>query len=133
MHSYRFTRALTGHRLVTASGAFLVEAAHIHAFADSRNNVPESGLALSRNAHWFFDKGLWTVETPRKQEFIIRVAGDQFEETSPFGHSLRMLDGRPLFFAPDTTLRPDPAYFEWHREKRFGKAFEKGYADTAGD
>ena len=92
------------------------------ALADSRNNTPENGLALSRNAHWLFDKGLWTVETPRKDEFIIRVANEQFEEASPFGPSLRLFDGRPLFFAPGTKLRPDADYFTWHREKRFGKA-----------
>lgn len=120
VHSYLFTCALTGHRLVTASGASLVEAAHIHAFADSRNNAPENGLALSRNAHWLFDKGLWTVETPRENEFVIRVANDQFEEASPFGHSLRLFDGRPLFFAAGSKLRPDPAHFAWHRERRFG-------------
>jgi putative restriction endonuclease len=119
VHSYLFTCALSGHRLVTASGASLVEAAHIHAFADSRNNAPENGLALSRNAHWLFDKGLWTVETPSKDEFVIRVATERFEEASPFGQSLRFFAGRPLFFAPGTRLRPDPDYFAWHREKRF--------------
>jgi putative restriction endonuclease len=119
VHGYLFTCALTGHRLVTASGASLVEAAHIHAFADSRSNDPENGLALSRNAHWLFDKGLWTVETKRKNEFLIRVATEQFDESSPFGHSLKLFDGRPLFFAPETRLRPNFEYFAWHREKRF--------------
>lgn len=126
VHGYLFTCALTGHRLVTASGASLVEAAHIHAFADSRNDAPENGLALSRNAHWLFDKGLWTVETPREDEFIIRVANEQFEEASPFGHSLRLFDRRPLFFAPGTKLRPDSDHFAWHREKRFGRTGGSG-------
>jgi putative restriction endonuclease len=35
-----------------------VDAAHIHQFADSRNNDPRNGLALSKNAHWLFDNGL---------------------------------------------------------------------------
>jgi hypothetical protein len=65
------------------------------------------------------DKGLWTVETSRKREYIIRVASDQFEESSPFGNNLRTFDGRPLFFESGTALRPDPRHFEWHREKCF--------------
>jgi putative restriction endonuclease len=119
VHGYLFTCALTGHRLVTAGGASLVEAAHIHAFADSRNNDPENGLALSRNAHWLFDKGLWAIESKQKGEFRIRVANDQFDESSPFGHSLKLFDGRPLFFAPGTRLRPNSEYFAWHLGKRF--------------
>jgi putative restriction endonuclease len=118
VHSYLFTCALTGHRLVTATGASLVEAAHIHAFADSRNNNPENGLALSRNAHWLFDKHLWWVETPRPNEFVVRVAANKFEESSPFGHSLKLFDGQPLFFAATTRLRPNPEFFAQHREKR---------------
>jgi putative restriction endonuclease len=128
VHGYLFTCALTGHRLVTAGGASLVEAAHIHAFADSRNNAPENGLALSRNAHWLFDQGLWTVDTPRMDQYVIRVAHEQFEEASAFDHGLRLFDGRPLLFAPGTKLRPDPAHFAWHRAKRFGRAGERADA-----
>lgn len=63
-----------------------------------------------------------------RNEFVIRVANDQFEEASPFGHSLRLFDGRPLFFAAGTKLCPDPDHFAWHRDKRFGAISGSGEA-----
>jgi putative restriction endonuclease len=59
--AYDCTCALTGYRLTTISGATIVDAAHIHQLSDSRNNDLRNGLALSKNAHWLFDKGLWTM------------------------------------------------------------------------
>ena len=63
--AYKHTCALTGYRMTTLDmGGMesIVDAAHIHAFSDSRNNDPRNGLALSKNAHWQFDRGL-----PRRQ------------------------------------------------------------------
>jgi predicted restriction endonuclease len=59
--AYNDTRALTGYRCVTVNAGSIVDAAHIHQFADSRNNHPQNGLALSNNAHWMFDVGLWSL------------------------------------------------------------------------
>jgi putative restriction endonuclease len=56
--AYNYTCALTGYRLTTISAGCIVDAAHIHQFASSRNNDPRNGLALWKNAHWFFDTGL---------------------------------------------------------------------------
>lgn len=43
--AYNYTCALTGYRLTTVSGTSVVDAAHIHQFADSRNNDPQNGIA----------------------------------------------------------------------------------------
>lgn len=48
--AYNYTCALTGYRLNTVTGAIVVDAAYIHRFADSRNNDPRNGLALSKTA-----------------------------------------------------------------------------------
>jgi len=58
--AYNYTCALTGYRLNTLSSS-IIDAAHIHSFASSRNNNPTNGIALSKNAHWLFDQGLWTT------------------------------------------------------------------------
>jgi hypothetical protein len=58
--AYLFTCALTGYRLTTLSGSSIVDAAHIHERRDCKNDDPRNGLALSKNAHWMFDEGLWT-------------------------------------------------------------------------
>ena len=113
---YHYTCALTGYSLTaTQSGATIVEAAHIAAFADTRNNDPRNGLALTPDAHWSFDEGLWTVD----DDLRVVVAHDVFADWSPEGTSLKHRHGRPLHFASSTRLRPERHYLEWHREKRF--------------
>src|SRR5204863_6868799 len=77
--AYNYTCALTGYRLMTLSAGTIVDAAHIHQFARSRNNDLQNGLALCKNAHWLFDNGLWTIA----EDYTILVAADHFSEDSP--------------------------------------------------
>jgi len=110
---YRYTCALTGYCLHCTKG-YLVEAAHIHEHAKSGNDDPRNGLALSPDAHWMFDKGLWTA-IPKGDDFIIQVAHEgSFKETSPHARSLQPYHGKPLHFAKNTTLRPDLRHLQWH-------------------
>ena len=113
--SYLFTCALTGYSLTTVSNASIVDAAHIHERRDSKNDDPRNGLALSKNAHWMFDEGLWSITT----ELKIIVAEKGFKDWSPDGFSLRHYHGRSLFFQRECTMRPDPQYITWHLEHRF--------------
>ncbi|MDZ4185806.1 MAG: HNH endonuclease [Desulfuromonadales bacterium] len=114
---YRFTCALTGTCLSTEREN-LVEAAHIHQHAQSGNDDPGNGLALTPDAHWMFDRGLWTVEV-RGDDFIIRVAKGKFRESYLSGFRLAERDAQPLIFVADTDLRPEGRHFLWHRERRF--------------
>jgi putative restriction endonuclease len=113
--SYLFTCALTGYSLTTAANSSIVDAAHIHERRDSQNDDPRNGLALSKNAHWMFDEGLWSLTDDLK----IIVAEKAFSDWSPDGFSLRNYHGRPSFFQRGCTLRPDRKYTIWHREHRF--------------
>jgi putative restriction endonuclease len=61
VNAYNYTCALTGYRLVTLSSGTIVDAAHIHQFSRSRNNTVHNGISLSKNAHWLFDAGLWSI------------------------------------------------------------------------
>jgi putative restriction endonuclease len=113
--AYSYTCCLTRHRLTTITRGSMVDAAHIHQFADSRNNDPRNGIALSKNAHWLFDQGLWTIT----DEYTINVAHQQFAEEHPHGRALSAFDGEALLLPADRNLWPDPAYLAWHRKKRF--------------
>jgi putative restriction endonuclease len=84
--AYDYTCALTGYRVATISAGSIVDAAHIHQFADSRNNDPRNGLALCKNAHWLFDNGLWTLS----DDYLVIVAVGRFAEDSR--------DQKPLLF-----------------------------------
>ena len=55
---------------MTISSGSNIDAAHIHQFSDSRNNDVRNGIALSKNAHWLFDEGLWTIA----DDYTVKVA-----------------------------------------------------------
>jgi len=113
--AYSFTCSLTRHRLTTITRGSMVDAAHIHQFADSRNNDPRNGIALSKNSHWMFDQGLWTIN----DDLTVKVAHSHFAEDNPFGRLLALYHGESLFVPDEEYLRPDPAHLEWHRRKKF--------------
>jgi len=114
---YRFTCALTGYRMNT-DREHLVEAAHIHQHSKSGDNDPRNGLALTRDAHWMFDRGLWTVDY-QDGAYLVRVAEGKFEEESPIGRSLMQHDGRSLCLPSAEGLTPDPTRLAWHRNSVF--------------
>ena len=108
---YRFTCALTGYRCLTSDSATIVDAAHIEAWATTQNDDPENGLALSKNAHWMFDEGLWSVD----EDFRIVVAADRFTENGPEALKLASFAGRHLQFDPSAKLRPASELLKRHR------------------
>lgn len=112
---YYFTCALTGYRLDTETTS-IVQAAHIHQHAISGNDDPRNGLALTPDAHWMFDAGLWTV-LPKGDDLLVHVARSRFTESSPHGRTLAAFNGQPLHFHDHARLRPDKMHFEWHRKK----------------
>jgi putative restriction endonuclease len=113
--AYNYTCALTRYRLTTITGATIVDAAHIHQFADSRNNDPRNGLALTKNAHWLFDNGLWTLS----DDYRVIVAVGAFAEAGPEQHLLARSDGQKIQLPSDRSLWPSLLHLAWHRERRF--------------
>jgi putative restriction endonuclease len=117
---YRYTCALTGYCVQYTRG-YIVHACHIHDHSKSGNDDPSNGLALTPDAHWMLDKGLWTA-IPKGDDFIVRVALGGFTESSPYGHLLARHHGKPLHFHEEAELRPAVEHLEWHRVHRFLKS-----------
>jgi putative restriction endonuclease len=113
--AYNYTCALTRYRLTTITGASIVDAAHIHQFADSRNNDPRNGLALTKNAHWLFDNGLWSVG----DDYRVIVAHGNFAEAGPDQHLLAQYNGKKIQLPCDASLWPNLLHIAWHRKKKF--------------
>ena len=88
---------------------------HLHQFADSRNNDPRNGLALSKNAHWLFDNGLWTLS----DDYRVIVAQGSFAEAGPGQQLLAQYNGQKIQLPSDTALWPNPLHIAWHRNKKF--------------
>lgn len=114
---YRYTCALTGRFLQCTSG-YIVQACHIHQHAKSGNDDPRNGLALTPDAHWMFDRGLWTAEA-RGDDFIVRVAKGHFKEGLIDDRTLFDHEGKPLVFHPQARLRPGAEFLGWHGERVF--------------
>jgi len=116
--AYDYACALTNYRLTTIDAGSIVDAAHIHQFADSRNNDARNGLALSKNAHWLFDQGLWTIA----DDYTVIVAIGQFTEQSPDQKALRDYHGQKIRLPKDPVLWPNPIHLAWHRKNKFQDA-----------
>lgn len=114
--AYDYTCALTGYKLVTAGAGSIVDAAHIHQFAHSRNNDPRNGLALSKNAHWAFDEGIWSLTN----DYRVILASDRFRETGPAPLLFATFEGKRIHLPKSRAFWPDPRHLEWHRHNKLG-------------
>ena len=90
--AYKHTCGLTGYRMTTLEMESIVDAAHIQEFRDSRNNDPRNGIALSKNAHWQFDRGLWSVN----DDYRVLVNREKFIEDGVPGQRLADFEGRSI-------------------------------------
>ena len=110
--AYNYTCALTRYRLVTVDSGSIVEAAHIHQFADSRNNHPRNGIALCKNAHWMFNEGLWSLDN----NYRVLIDPKRFDES---GAQELLLSGKantPILLPADSNYWPDKTRLAWHRK-----------------
>jgi putative restriction endonuclease len=113
---YGYSCLLCGIKVLLPSGITLVEAAHIHQFAYSRNDDVKNGMALCRNHHWAFDQGLWTLGN----QFEVIVATDAFMEEAPDQLSLSGYHSRRVDLSHlAVEHRPIQKHFDWHREHKF--------------
>jgi putative restriction endonuclease len=109
--AYKHTCALTGYRMTTLAMESIVDAAHIHQFHNSRNNDPRNGMALSKNAHWQFDRGLWSVN----DDYRVLVNREKFREEGISGQRLTDFEGRRISLPDDPRYWPEQDSLEWHR------------------
>ncbi len=109
--AYDYTCALTEYRVNTL-GEYLVDAAHIHQFKRGGSNDPRNGIALSKNAHWLFDRGLWSLT----DDYRVIVAKATFEEAGPEAFLLRNLAGKQILLPDKPHLYPNRRHLAWHRQ-----------------
>lgn len=107
---YEHKCAITG-VVIRHKGFMNLEAAHIHAQYAGGGDNPANGLALSRDLHWAFDKGMFTI-TP---DFKVKVHPD-LDRTNP----LWQHDGHVLAVPQDARARPNQECLRWHHENAFG-------------
>lgn len=113
--AYNYTCALTGYRLVTLTSGTIVDACHIHQFAASRNNDVNNGIALSKNAHWLFDNGLWSL----RDDYTVVVADRHFAELGEAAMLLSNMKDRKINLPANPANWPAQRHLQWHRQSRF--------------
>ena len=110
--AYDFTCALTRYRMIAIDGTTPLDAAHIHQFKRGGSCHTTNGLALSKTAHWLFDRGYWSLD----EDCRILVATHKFDEAGDFAHLLKPRANSRSSWRP-IRCRPDRACLRWHRER----------------
>ena len=109
--AYDFTCALTNYRMVSASGSCPLDAAHIKQFKKGGLCHPLNGLALSKNAHWLFDRGYWSIDG----DYRVVVDNARFEEAGADALLLKPRGGKRIFLPRNKMFWPDRENLKWHR------------------
>jgi putative restriction endonuclease len=112
--AYDHRCAMCGIRIQTADGHAAVQAAHIHRWSESHNDLPTNGLALCMLCHWSFDQGLLGADRDR----TILVSPQLSAHGNIPGH-LAQLASRPLFPPAEPRLAPEALNLRWHQQHVF--------------
>ena len=109
--AYNDRCAVTGLRLINGGGRPEIEAAHIKPVEDRGPDAVQNGIALSRTAHWMFDRGLISVTDDMK---ILK------SKSFPLGDAEHLINPDGLLIVPNNSaLHPHPAFLTYHRQTIF--------------
>lgn len=111
--AYDFTCALTRYRMLAIDGSTALDAAHIHQFKQGGLCHPANGMALSKSAHWLFDRGYWSLT----DDFRVLVRAERFDESGDAGHLLKPRAGSVIHLPSDRAFWPDRECLAWHRQR----------------
>ena len=111
--AYDFTCALSRYRMVADDGTTVLDAAHIRSFSDGGPNIVTNGLALSKTAHWLFDRGFWSLD----QDYHILVKSRDFGEHGDAALLLKPRDGTEILVPVNKPDRPSAEFLAWHRKR----------------
>jgi len=87
-----------------------LEAAHIKPKSHCGPFLPSNGICMSKNIHWAFDKGFFTIQ----DDLTIKVHPELIDT------ELNEFDGKKIFEPVGTFFKPNPKYLKYHRENVFG-------------
>lgn len=111
--AYDYTCALTRYRMIAVNGTTALDAAHIHQFKQGGECHPTNGIALSKTAHWLFDRGFWSIS----DDYRILVASGKFEEAGEESQLLKLRDQTVLLLPTSSHFLPARECLLWHRER----------------
>jgi hypothetical protein len=114
LENYLRTCAVTAQRFVFGEH-IEAEAAHIISKEVRGTDDPRNGLALSRSAHWAFERGIFTISD--QYEVLVHPKANE-ADVSLFPVLER--NNKPIILPDDELYYPHQEALEWHRRERFG-------------
>ncbi|MFO7646860.1 HNH endonuclease [Halomonas campaniensis] len=108
LDAYDYRCAASRLRYITPDYRYLVEAAHLVPFAESQDDRPMNGIALTPNLHWAMDSRL--IAPGPDHRWHVSPAVDALV---PDNRWLCELDGQPLVLPRDPRWQPDRDALAW--------------------
>ncbi|MRH41582.1 hypothetical protein GH741_02705 [Aquibacillus halophilus] len=93
-----------------------LEAAHIIPKENGGGDHPSNGIAMTRDLHWAFDKGFFTIDP---EDYSIVVHPEILRTSSP----LNEYHGQYILFPERNEVLPDREALQWRMEHIFGENF----------
>jgi hypothetical protein len=113
--NYGHTCAVTGQRF-HSPGHVEADGAHIIGKEVQGTDDPRNGIALSKSAHWAFDRGIFTIS----DQYEI-VVNPKISSASVANFPAIELDRRKILQPNDAYYRPHPDALAWHKERVFDR------------
>jgi putative restriction endonuclease len=92
----------------------VLDAAHIHPYAEGGNHSPSNGLLLRQDVHTLFDRGYLTV-SPDFHVEVSRRLKDEFDN----GKEYYALQGKTILLPGNPAFRPSAEQLSWHNEQKY--------------
>jgi predicted restriction endonuclease len=115
LDNYGHTCAVTGQRFHSASHTE-ADGAHIIGKEVQGTDDPRNGVALSKTAHWAFDRGIFTISD--QYEVVINPKA---RNASFVNLPLLNMDRRKIELPKDSYYRPHPEALAWHKAEVFDR------------
>lgn len=109
MNAYDYKCAITG-KVIKYKDLYNLEAAHIKPQAHQGTFLPCNGIAMSRDMHFAFDKGFFTID----DNFTVVVSEEIHDDWF-----YQEYNGKRIFVPAVPFFRPNLAYLKHHRENVF--------------
>ena len=88
---------------------------HLHQALHLTQQRPGQRPCPSKNVHWLFDNGLWSIEN----DYTVITADRHFAETGDAALLLTAMKGRQIRLPNKQTDWPARKHLEWHRNHTF--------------
>lgn len=110
MNAYEYKCAIS-RKVIRYGNLFNLEAAHIKPQAHSGTFLPCNGIAMSRDMHFAFDKGFFTINKDMKVVVHENLSGSDF---------YKEFNGTEIFLPKVEYFRPNIKFLQYHNDVIFG-------------